>query len=590
MSPTVKIKYIHAPHALTGLVRGGDGSPPVADLTRYACYEPAEGASFTPVDMTCWPKAPEWRSELRPKEHYWRFRALDELERRRRAWSAERDWTVIPPPPAPEPAQLALDDQAAPVRSVAEAQAAWEPAGMHALRAELARTELEARRHFARKAIGAGIQARRRAGVVRQQLAALEQTMQASGMAAPSVPQHQARSRPPYKPPFDLAGDFAGEREMFGPLGLVQDMAGVGLAGGPGHDAGAIAVGDAGAGMAELEGEGLAGGVLVQPLADGLAEELLGVGGAEGVHTEAGAAADAGCVTGGGDGAIGLSGEASGIVKHVIAITGEIGQDGRVEEPGDQALAPAFGVGAAHEDSARFKIDVFDAEAGDLVDAQAATQGQPRRELDLASQVADDRTGVGEGEAKPRRRARCGGGNGRDIGVVAAPPAAFTQAMLQLVEAGDGGTDAAAGEAALLAVADVGGPVVVSDLAQFQQLPAVALLLDPFDGGNGAGFVGAQALVAEQGGAVGAVGLGLVAAGAGLENSVKGVGDLANQGALGHRGEPPGRRPLSEQTAGSGGQRRVGRGEPVLRTASPRDDPQKNAHPAQKRLQIVVVG
>ena len=316
----------------------------------------------------------------------------------------------------------------------------------------------------------------------------------------------------------------------------------------------AVAIGDAGAAVAELEGEGLAGGILVQPFIKRLAQELLGVSGAEGMHAQAGATADARSIPCSGDLTVRLSGQAVGVTEHVVAILGDITEDVGIKQAGDQALAAPFGVGALNVDGSRCEVDVFCSESGDLVDAQTAGECQARGHLHLAGQVVDDRPGVGEREAESGCRAGDRGGDLRCVGGVSAPPASLAQGMLQLVDGGDGSADAAAGQSPLLAVPHVGDPVIVGDLPEFQQVPAMAFLLDPLDGGDGARFVGAQALITEQGGVIGSLGLGLVAAGARLENSIEGVGHLLDEGSLCHLRGPPGSSLPVAKMPGSGGQ------------------------------------
>ena len=125
-------------------------------------------------------------------------------------------------------------------------------------------------------------------------------------------------------------------------------------------------------------------------------------------------------------------------------------------------------------------------------------------------------------------------------GGLVTPPAALAHASLQLVQTSDGGADAAAGELTVLAVTDVGNPVVVGDGAELAQLAPIALLLDPADGGDSAGLVGAEGAIAENRLVGRSRQLGLVAAGAGLENGVEGVGHLLDQRASRHGRSPPG--------------------------------------------------
>ncbi len=211
LSPTVKIKHVLNPQSFR-LVRGGGspatpaaGEPPAPSSQLESgssdgssvTTEAELGASFTPVDYSGWPTPREWPASVAPKEYYWRFWALDELEVQRSAWFAARPT----PPPAEEPApvadQAALEIDPAQALTLDQAESAWQPAGAQALRAELARIEQEARRQFARKATAAGIDARRRARLLRQQLAELEQVMQPVGMADPATQQHGPTSPPP---------------------------------------------------------------------------------------------------------------------------------------------------------------------------------------------------------------------------------------------------------------------------------------------------------------------------------------------------------------------------------------------------------
>ena len=384
--------------------------------------------------------------------------------------------------------------------------------GLQALRMELTRIEREARRYFAQKAPNAGRQAQIRAAALRRQLAALEKS--------PSVR------------PEDAAANTAARGQTPPYMPFLRDSSG---------DFGAVAVGDIDAGVAQLQGEDFAGSGLSETIGgDGAAQELLGVGSAKGVHDEAGSGRDAEAVTGSGDLALGDAGEAARVGEDVVTVAGNGGENAGIKQAGDQALAATLGVAPGDLDCFIFKIDVLDAQPGQLVDAEAAAEGELGGELHLARELANNGLRVGLGEAEAWGRARRAGAERGNEGGFVAPPAALAHPGLQLVQSGDGGAEAAAGELAVFAGLDVGLPVGVSDGTQLLQPASVALLLDPAHGSDDASLVGAKALVAENNAGSGAVQLGFMTTGAGLENPVKGVRYLLDQRAGWHGLSPPG--------------------------------------------------
>jgi hypothetical protein len=94
---------------------------------------------------------------------------------------AERGPLVVSPaaPPAPPAPRLRQTT----IRVAAPTSAPAPVAGVQALRAELARLEREARRYFAQQAPTAGRQTKQRAAAIRQQLAELEASTDASRSA-----------------------------------------------------------------------------------------------------------------------------------------------------------------------------------------------------------------------------------------------------------------------------------------------------------------------------------------------------------------------------------------------------------------------
>ena len=230
-------------------------------------------------------------------------------------------------------------------------------AGLQGLRAELTRIEREARRYFAQKATNAGKQAQMRAAAVRRELAALENIPSARPAGAAKKTPGRRKTPPPYMLSLEaLSGDF-----------------------------GAVAVCDFHPAVTELECESTAGSGLGKPI-DGerLAEKLLGVGGTKGVHAEARSGANSGGIAGSGDLALRDAGEIAGVGEHVVAVTGDAGQDRRIEQAGDDALATALGVAADNLDCFIFKINVLNPQPSQLVDAEAAAEGQPCGQLDFA--------------------------------------------------------------------------------------------------------------------------------------------------------------------------------------------------------------
>ena len=390
--------------------------------------------------------------------------------------------------------------------------AAVRVAGVQALRGELVRIEREARRYFAQNAVNAGKQAQLRAATVRRQLAALEESLgdrpRGAALKAP------ARRKPP-APPSMLA------------LGKSSDL-------------GAVAVGDIKAGVAQLQGEGFAGSGLGQTVGgDGAADKLLGVGAAKGVHPQAGTGGNAERVTGSGDLPLGDAGKAARVGKDVVAVTRNGSEDGGVKQAGDEALATTLGVAAPDEDGVIGEINVLDAQAGDLVDAEASGDRQTSGKLDLAGEVANDGVGVGQGKPQAGSRAGRGGGNGGNKGGGVAPPTALAHTGFEFMQPGNGGAETAARQVAVFARSNVGDPVGVGDGAEFAQVSGVAFLFDPADGGDNAGLVGPKALVAKNNTRSGAVQLGLVTTGARAKNTVKGIGHLLDEGASWHGRSPP---------------------------------------------------
>ena len=427
---------------------------------------------------------------------------------------AERQSVATSAAPSAEPSAPRLSQSLLTLRAPAPALGVAPVVGVQALRAELARIEREARRYFAQKAPNAGKQAQIRAAAVRRQLAELEGTLgdRLAGAAKQTPTRRKVTAPPSMFPLGSSSGDF-----------------------------GAVAIGDINAGVAQLEGEGFAGGGFGKTIGgDGAAQKLFGVGGAKSVHAQTRSGSNAEVVTGLGDLALGDASKATRVGEDVVTVTGNSGENARVKQAGDQALATTLGVAPGDLDCFIFKIDVLDAQAGQLVDAQAATEGELGGELHLAGELADDGLGVGLGEAEAWGRAGRARAELGDEGGFVAPPAALAHPGLQFVQPGNGGAETTTGELAILAGLDVGRPVGMGDGAQLVQSASVALLLDPANGGDDAGLVGAQALVAKNSASSGAVQLGLMAAGAGLENTVKGVGYLLDQRASRHGRSPPG--------------------------------------------------
>ncbi len=473
--------------------------------------EDGPGATFDPVGYAAWAATLDptterpWTYSRSPREvmqgHEYGMAELLRGQAERQSLASSAAPSAEPPAPRLSQSLLTLP---APVPAATAAPVA----GIQALRAELQRIEREARRYFAQKAVNAGKQAQIRAAAVRRALVALEGTLSDRPAGAAKKTPGRGRPTPPSMPPLGTgSGDF-----------------------------GTVAVGDIHTGVAELERQGAAGSGLGQAIGgDGAAEKLLGVGGAKGVHAEARACANPGGISRSGDLALGNAGEVAGIGEDVVAVTRHVVEDSGIEQAGDEALATALGVAADNLDCFIFKIDVLNPQPRQLVDAETAAESQPCGQLDFAREVGHDRGGVRLGEAE----AGHGAGNaGADLGnesSLVTPPAALAHPGLQLVQACDSGADTAAGELALLAVADVGNPVVVGDDAQLTELASVAVVPDPADGGDGAGLVGLERAIAKNHLASGALQLGLVAAGAGLENTVKGVGHRADYARPSHR-------------------------------------------------------
>jgi hypothetical protein len=261
------------------------------------------------------------------------------------------------------------------------------------------------------------------------------------------------------------------------------------------EQAGAIAIGDGAPAVPQLLGERVAGGVLAEAAPDGVAQELLGIGGAKGVGVAPGAALDAQLVSHSGDLPFDPPHQAARVVEEPVAARGQVGDDAGVVQVGDEPAAATLAVG--DRDSLTRPVQVLLAQAGDLGDAQAGGEGQAGDQLGLALQVVDDAAGISLGEAHAGCRAGRRGaqvvGDERSWVLV---PAQRSDAVLELAQGGQGRADGAAGETLLLTVGEVGAHVVVGEVTQLLEL-RVDVVADPLNGGDGAIAVGRTGAVRE---------------------------------------------------------------------------------------------
>lgn len=303
------------------------------------------------------------------------------------------------------------------------------------------------------------------------------------------------------------------------------------VAAGRGGKTGAVAIGDAAAGVAELERQGIAGGVLGQAVAlDGITYKALGVGGAKTMCVAAGAAVDPKGIADGANVFLHAAHQVAGVVEEPVAAGREIGEDRRLVELGDNAGFAAFA--ADDGDGAGEAVQIGLAQAGNLGNAEACGAGEAGDQLGLwlVGQAGDDATSVVPGEAHTSGRA--GDAGDQAVGyprLAAGDPAEGTQSMLQLVEGGDGRANVAAAQALVLAVADVGLDLGWGDVAELADLGA--LLGNPADGRDAAIGVGGASLVGENA-TLGLAGqLGLVARAANAGDVIEGIVDLLDEGS-----------------------------------------------------------